>query len=140
MTTYQNSSQPFPPLPTLSLIDNQTEETPDQRFAGKLDKLCEAITLIATNVHELKNATIEQGRIVEKALQLAANQQTGMDKFIDAFYEQAKSVTELLLSLKESTEAAKQLARAGESSQAIAKSHQEAIRDLLQELRQSRNN
>jgi len=109
-------------------------------FEQKLDKLCEAIALIAESVRELKNVTLEQGKIVEKALQLAANQQTGMDKFVDAFYEQAKSVTELLLSLKESTEAARQLAKAGESSQAIAKSHQEAIRDLLQELRQSRNN
>jgi len=131
MTTSPDSKKSFP---------ESSSENSNGRFEARLDKLCAAIALIAESVQELKNVTAEQGKIVEKALQLAANQQTGMDKFVDAFYEQAKSVTELLLSLKESTEAARHLAKAGESSQAIAKSHQEAIRDLLQELRQSRNN
>jgi methyl-accepting chemotaxis protein len=124
---------------TLNINPNTNLNVRDA-FGEKLDKLCEAIALIAASVNDLKNATIEQGKTVEKALQLATNQQAGIDKFVDAFYEQAKSVTELLLSLKESTEAARQLAKVGESSQAIAKSHQESIRDLLQELRQSRNN
>jgi methyl-accepting chemotaxis protein len=131
MTTSQSSEEVFP--------ENSSDHS-NVGFESRLDKLCAAIALIAESVQELKNVTAEQGKIIEKALQLAANQQTGMDKFVDAFYEQAKSVTELLLSLKESTEAARHLAKAGESSQAIAKSHQEAIRDLLQELRQSRNN
>jgi methyl-accepting chemotaxis protein len=116
------------------------KESSNDNFEEKLNKLCAAIAVIAQSVDELKNITIEQGKNVERALQLAEHQQAGMDKFVDAFYEQAKSVTELLLSLKESTEAARNLAKAGESSQAIAKSHQEAIRELLQELRQSRNN
>ncbi len=119
---------------------NTSQKFNESSTEEKLDKLCAAIALIVVSVEDLKNATIEQGRNVEKALELAAKQQIGMDKFVDAFYEQAKSVTELLLSLKESTEAARHLAQAGESSQAIAKSHQEAIRDLIQELRQSRNN
>jgi methyl-accepting chemotaxis protein len=139
MTTSQSYTEPSYADDTPNINPNSNLKARDE-FAEKLDKLCAAIALIAESVNDLKTATLEQGKSVEKALQLATNQQLGMDKFVDAFYEQAKSVTELLLSLKESTEAARQLAKVGESSQAIAKSHQESIRDLLQELRQSRNN
>ncbi len=121
-------------------LEHHSLDRSESIYEERLDKLCAAITSIAESVHELKNVTFEQAQIVEKAMQLLATQQAGMDKFVDAFYEQAKSVTELLSSLKESTETAKHLAKAGAASQAIAKTHQEAIKELLQELRQSHNN
>ncbi|MCS6958664.1 MAG: hypothetical protein RMK91_01275 [Pseudanabaenaceae cyanobacterium SKYGB_i_bin29] len=97
-----------------------------QAQGARLDKITEVI--------------ITQSHNMERLLHISISQQESLNTTYKTFNEQACAILELSRTMRDAMESSRELLRMTEVASDLAKNNQATIRDLLEELRQSRNN
>lgn len=114
-------------------------DTP-QAYELMVARLAIATEKMVDGLQDLKAISLSQAQSLERLLSIATRQQESIQQFVTILSEQASAITELSRSLRDSVESTRQLARTVDSAAAMAKANQDAIRTLLEELRQARLN
>lgn len=96
------------------------------------------IAALVTGISELKDGLSELKEIAHQQAQTAASQQETLRQFAAAFAQQARTISDLSRSVRDTVESSRSAARAAESAAVMARDNQNAIRDLIEELRQGR--
>jgi uncharacterized protein YoxC len=89
---------------------------------------------------EIKVISLTQAHNLERLLHIATHQQETIQEFVKVFGEQAVAISDLSRSLRDSVESSRQLAQTVQSAAVLARSNQDTIKKLLEELRQTRLN
>jgi methyl-accepting chemotaxis protein len=97
-----------------------------QAQGARLDRITEVI--------------VTQSHNMERLLHISISQQESLTTTYKTFNEQASAILELSRSMRDAMESSRELLRMTEVASDLAKNNQATIRDLLEELRQSRNN
>ncbi|MFN3927571.1 MAG: hypothetical protein ACK4QL_09695 [Pseudanabaenaceae cyanobacterium] len=113
---------------------------PPEVYQLAIARLVVATEKLLEGMQDLKSISLSQAQSLERLLSIATRQQESLQQFVTVLSEQAAAITELSRSLRDSVESTRQLARTVDSAAALAKANQEAIRTLLEELRQARLN
>lgn len=77
--------------------------------------------------------------VIERQAEVATRQQQTIQQFASIIGETTRTVSELSRTVRESVEASRRSAQAAESSAFLAQANQNAIRDLIGEMRERRN-
>ncbi len=110
------------------------------RLAIATEKMLEGMNDLKAGMAEIKAITLTQAHNLERLLHIATHQQETIQEFVKIFSEQAAAISDLSRSLRDSVESSRQLARTVESAAVLARSNQDTIKKLLEELRQTRLN
>ncbi len=110
------------------------------RLAIATEKMLEGMNDLKAGMAEIKAISLTQAHNLERLLHIATHQQETIQEFVKIFSEQAAAISDLSRSLRDSVESSRQLARTVESAAVLARSNQDTIKKLLEELRQTRLN
>ncbi len=77
--------------------------------------------------------------VIERQAEVATRQQQTIQQFASILGETTRTVSELSRTVRESVESSRRSAQAAESSAFLAQANQNAIRDLIGEMRERRN-
>lgn len=111
-----------------------TNSNNDERLA----QLVTVAQLQQQNIGAISVDLADLKEIVRQQLETATRQQQSIERLASVFAEQAKTITELSKFARESVEAAREAARAAQAAAIVSQNNQNAIRDLIGELRQGR--
>lgn len=93
---------------------------------------------LTAGLSEFRKDLSELKEIVRQQAATAASQQETIRQFAGVFAQQARTISELSRSVQASVESSRQAAQAAQAAAVVAQDNQNAIRDLIEELRQGR--
>lgn len=109
--------------------------------ADNIDSKIRQLTEIHTEMHAQTMAELNELKTIsQQQLQIATQQTESIKSLAQAFVEQARAYREFSRTLPDVVEASRRAAQASEGASFIAQRTLEAMRDLIEELREQRNN
>lgn len=107
-------------------------------MSTQLDGIDERLRQLVVATGQLVEGMAELKEITRQQAQTAERQQRNIQQFASIFAEQARAITELSQTAREAVAASRLSAQASQSAAAVAQDNQNAIRDLIDQMRQGR--
>lgn len=105
----------------------------------RLDSIDTRLSQLVEATTQLTRSSEQQGRDIERLATSVSEQAKSVERLAGAFGEQARAIASLSQTVTRLVDAAQRSAQASEAAAVVAQDNQNAIRDLIEELRQERN-